>query len=310
MEAHSENAISISVYRITERTMHQHANATQAQSPVQPVQPLSSNEHTWDPSVAFVIGSILGSFFFVAAFLTFLRRCAELLLAQQQSNNTTQLPCSCCNTGINPDILETFPIVFYSSIKDLRIRAEGPLECAVCLTEFTGNDTLRLLPHCNHVFHPPCIDAWLSSHVTCPVCRANLNQDPSQVAVSVTTQLSSGGEEHEEEGSGNRAEEENVGGESIIIEGQWKKDRVLKRWNTTGHSVVEAGECVDRYTLRLPEDVRRYIMVNHGVMMMQRSASYNAADGSKKGLCWSDTEGGRKNNGSNRGKPRIWNNQA
>ncbi|MED6113910.1 hypothetical protein PIB30_075227 [Stylosanthes scabra] len=279
-----------------------------AQSPVQPVQPLSSNEHTWDPSIAFV----LGSFLFVAAFLAFLRRCGELLLGQQYSNNnTTQLPCSCCNTGINPDILETFPIVFYSSIKDLRIRAEGPLECAVCLTEFTGNDTLRLLPHCNHVFHPPCIDAWLSSHVTCPVCRANLNQDPSQVAVS----LSIGGEEHEEEDSGNRAEEENVGGESII-EGQGKKakGRILKRWNTTGHSVVEGGECVERYTLRLPEDVRRYIMVNHGVMMMQRSASYNAAEGSKKGLCWSETEGGssrggKKSNSSVRGKPRIWNNQ-
>ncbi|XLU71750.1 hypothetical protein S245_030803 [Arachis hypogaea] len=320
--------------------LHQHGNGTEAQSPLQPVKPLSSNHNPRDPSTVLFIATILGTFIFVAAFVAFLRRCTEPYFTQQQSN-ITHLRCSCCNGGISPDILETFPIVFYSSIKDLRIRKEAPLECAVCLTEFAGNDTLRLLPHCNHVFHPPCIDAWLSSHVTCPVCRANLNQHPSQVAISVITQLSGyGEEEHEEDGSGNRAEQ-SVGGESIIegsplardaSEGQRNneedkgmperaakgklggKGRVLKRSNTTGHSVVEAGECMERYTLRLPEDVRRYIMVNHGVMMTQRSASYNAAESSKKGLCWSDTEGGssrgKKCQSSVTGKGRVWKNNG
>lgn len=30
----------------------------------------------------------------------------------------------------------------------------------------------RKLPKCEHVFHMECIDMWLHSHATCPVCRA------------------------------------------------------------------------------------------------------------------------------------------
>lgn len=45
-------------------------------------------------------------------------------------------------------------------------------DCAVCLAEFEQGDDLRVLPKCNHAFHIPCIDTWLSSHTTCPLCRA------------------------------------------------------------------------------------------------------------------------------------------
>ncbi|XP_039173490.1 RING-H2 finger protein ATL52-like [Eucalyptus grandis] len=36
----------------------------------------------------------------------------------------------------------------------------------------TEDETLRLLPKCNHAFHVPCIDTWLQSHTNCPLCRA------------------------------------------------------------------------------------------------------------------------------------------
>ncbi|XP_062019676.1 E3 ubiquitin-protein ligase RING1-like [Rosa rugosa] len=45
-------------------------------------------------------------------------------------------------------------------------------ECAVCLSEFQEDETLRLLPKCDHAFHIPCIDTWLTSHTNCPLCRA------------------------------------------------------------------------------------------------------------------------------------------
>lgn len=32
---------------------------------------------------------------------------------------------------------------------------------------------MKVIPYCKHVYHPMCIDTWLSSHVTCPLCRSS-----------------------------------------------------------------------------------------------------------------------------------------
>ncbi|KAM7252514.1 hypothetical protein ACFE04_024397 [Oxalis oulophora] len=45
-------------------------------------------------------------------------------------------------------------------------------DCSVCLSEFEKDETVRLLPKCNHAFHISCIDTWLRSHTNCPNCRA------------------------------------------------------------------------------------------------------------------------------------------
>ncbi|KAG1362045.1 E3 ubiquitin-protein ligase [Cocos nucifera] len=47
-------------------------------------------------------------------------------------------------------------------------------DCSVCLSEFREEESLRLLPKCNHAFHVQCIDTWLKSHSNCPLCRANI----------------------------------------------------------------------------------------------------------------------------------------
>uniref|UniRef100_J3MCQ6 RING-type E3 ubiquitin transferase n=1 Tax=Oryza brachyantha TaxID=4533 RepID=J3MCQ6_ORYBR len=49
-----------------------------------------------------------------------------------------------------------------------------PFDCAVCLCEFDAEDRLRLLPLCGHAFHLHCIDTWLLSNSTCPLCRGVL----------------------------------------------------------------------------------------------------------------------------------------
>ncbi|XP_062199366.1 RING-H2 finger protein ATL46-like [Phragmites australis] len=54
-------------------------------------------------------------------------------------------------------------------------KAAGPFDCAVCLSEFADGDRLRLLPVCGHAFHVKCIDVWLRSSATCPLCRAKLS---------------------------------------------------------------------------------------------------------------------------------------
>jgi hypothetical protein len=46
--------------------------------------------------------------------------------------------------------------------------------CSVCLAEYESGDRLRTLSLCGHVFHRQCIDEWLASHQTCPLCRVSL----------------------------------------------------------------------------------------------------------------------------------------
>jgi hypothetical protein len=43
--------------------------------------------------------------------------------------------------------------------------------CSICLCEYQPNEVLRTIPECNHYFHVNCIDGWLKSNATCPLCR-------------------------------------------------------------------------------------------------------------------------------------------
>jgi hypothetical protein len=56
--------------------------------------------------------------------------------------------------------------------------AAAAAECAVCLADFRDGERLRVLPPCLHAFHIDCIDAWLQSAATCPLCRAAVS-DPA-----------------------------------------------------------------------------------------------------------------------------------
>lgn len=79
--------------------------------------------------------------------------------------------------GLDPDSILALPIVqFSSSLKQVQEEQgqEPIVECSVCLTEFEDKETLKLLPGCGHVFHVGCIDKWLFSHSTCPLCRSIL----------------------------------------------------------------------------------------------------------------------------------------
>ncbi|KAK8581091.1 hypothetical protein V6N13_144133 [Hibiscus sabdariffa] len=68
--------------------------------------------------------------------------------------------------GLDPTILASLPVLMFCQ-EEFK---EG-LECAVCLCEVVEGERARLLPKCNHGFHVECIDMWLKSHTTCPLCR-------------------------------------------------------------------------------------------------------------------------------------------
>ncbi|XP_058731015.1 RING-H2 finger protein ATL78-like [Vicia villosa] len=72
------------------------------------------------------------------------------------------------NKGIKKKALKTFPTVSYST--DLKLPSLDT-ECVICLSEFTKDEKVRILPKCNHGFHVCCIDKWLKEHSSCPKCR-------------------------------------------------------------------------------------------------------------------------------------------
>lgn len=74
------------------------------------------------------------------------------------------------DSGLDQTLIDALPVFYYEDIVGLK----EPFDCAVCLCEFSDQDQLRLLPMCSHAFHISCIDTWLLSNSTCPLCRATL----------------------------------------------------------------------------------------------------------------------------------------
>ncbi|XP_044465277.1 RING-H2 finger protein ATL46-like [Mangifera indica] len=74
------------------------------------------------------------------------------------------------DSGLDQAFIDALPVFLYKEIVGLK----EPFDCAVCLCEFSEKDKLRLLPMCSHAFHINCIDTWLLSNSTCPLCRGTL----------------------------------------------------------------------------------------------------------------------------------------
>lgn len=82
-------------------------------------------------------------------------------------------------TGLDPSAIAALPTAAYEE-------APGgePGECAICLGAARQGDAVRVLPSCAHVFHVPCVDTWLASSSSCPVCRALVEPPPPSGAVA------------------------------------------------------------------------------------------------------------------------------
>ncbi|KAI3826075.1 hypothetical protein L1987_00117 [Smallanthus sonchifolius] len=122
--------------------------------------------HPVHPSVVIIIGVLCTMFCLSFLILACMKFC--------NSDFTLQAPhvipiarSRSRSTGIDKKAIESLPFFRFSSLKGSK---EG-LECVVCLSKFEDTELLRLLPKCRHAFHMKCIDQWLESHSTCPLCR-------------------------------------------------------------------------------------------------------------------------------------------
>ncbi|CAL5042497.1 unnamed protein product [Urochloa decumbens] len=111
--------------------------------------------------------------------------------SQQQpvAESTADPPLEAAALGLGASAIASLPVYKY---KEKRGGGGGGEECSVCLGEVKPKETVKQLPVCAHLFHEGCIDVWLRSHGTCPVCRTRVNAAtvaavPASVEVVVHT---------------------------------------------------------------------------------------------------------------------------
>ncbi|XP_021805625.1 RING-H2 finger protein ATL66 [Prunus avium] len=77
--------------------------------------------------------------------------------------------------GLDPAVIRALPIVLYQqSDRDLEAGGGGGGECCICLGVFGDGEKVKVLPSCSHWYHSECVDAWLATRSSCPLCRAQL----------------------------------------------------------------------------------------------------------------------------------------
>ncbi|TYJ41731.1 hypothetical protein E1A91_A03G041200v1 [Gossypium mustelinum] len=69
--------------------------------------------------------------------------------------------------GLDPNAINNLPIILHTKGEET--------ECCICLGVFEDEEMVKVLPQCNHVYHSQCVDKWLGSQSSCPLCRACLN---------------------------------------------------------------------------------------------------------------------------------------
>ncbi|KAF7137527.1 hypothetical protein RHSIM_Rhsim07G0206700 [Rhododendron simsii] len=226
---------------------------------------ISDDKIKVNPTLAIIIASLIGTVIIMGCVSVLLtQHCIhrQLTLSALESHGVSstnrrrrrlfrRLAC----TGLDPSIIDALPTFVYSEVKKDGMIS---LECAVCLSEFENAETLRLLPRCYHVFHPDCIEAWLSTHVTCPVCRSNLAPKPDEVSREP--------EPESADSVGERANNENrrsFGGGTR----SYKRGRIA-RGLSKGYR---------------PKEVRRRLTNSTGLSRTKSCASFERARSSRKG---------------------------
>ncbi|KAL5577589.1 hypothetical protein UlMin_019288 [Ulmus minor] len=83
--------------------------------------------------------------------------------------------------GLDPDAIKGLPVVLHKSSSAAKV----PIECSICLGVFEDGEKLKVLPRCCHCYHPECVDKWLISQSSCPLCRASLRVDSADSRIVI-----------------------------------------------------------------------------------------------------------------------------
>ncbi|GAV58617.1 zf-RING_2 domain-containing protein [Cephalotus follicularis] len=151
----------------------------QGMPPTSPNKAISSynSEANIDSNMVIVLAALLCAII-CALGLNSIIRCAirygYRFLSATAEQATPRLP----SIGLNKSTLNQIPVMVYGSGLNFPVT-----DCPICLGEFVEGENARILPKCNHGFHVKCIDIWLASHSSCPLCRQQLFDHPTSCNV-------------------------------------------------------------------------------------------------------------------------------
>lgn len=77
--------------------------------------------------------------------------------------------------GLDPVAIKAMPIILH---QEAAVEREDQMECCICLGVFEDGDKVKVLSQCQHRFHSDCVDRWLLTQSSCPLCRVSLRVDP------------------------------------------------------------------------------------------------------------------------------------
>ncbi|CAK9860720.1 unnamed protein product [Sphagnum jensenii] len=141
----------------------------------------SNGSSPLSPALVAVIGVLASAFLVLSYYRIFSKYCTRwqnppqfITRGDQDYGDQTTIEVAevwpMASPGLEESLIRRIPTCSYKASEGL----VEETECAVCLGEFEEGDALRLLPKCNHAFHTSCIDTWLQSNSTCPLCRINI----------------------------------------------------------------------------------------------------------------------------------------
>ncbi|CAM8877833.1 unnamed protein product [Rhodiola kirilowii] len=143
---------------------------------------LAENGTKFSPLVITII-SVLASCLLLVSYFAIISKYCRRKSSERRHNHDEELQDAAISSfhqplnyttigGLDENFIMSIPVRKYKK-DDVEGLVEG-MDCSVCLGEFQETDHLRILPKCSHSFHIPCIDMWLKSHSTCPLCRASV----------------------------------------------------------------------------------------------------------------------------------------
>ena len=216
--------------------------------------PSDDSSPNFSPLVIAVIGVLASAFLLVSYYTIISKYCGNressqseeheenVELEEDDHNPSHHEPWHASTIGLDEALIKSITACKYK-------KGDGLVEvtdCSVCLSEFRDDESVRLLPKCSHAFHLPCIDTWLKSHSSCPLCRASIFTFNAAAALHVAATVTEPTSRNDTTSGNRHADDENV----VAVAGDSESDAVEGESVTLSH-----GGAVSKSALRVLSDL-------------------------------------------------------